>query len=117
MSFISEAISEFTHRGSNQQQQQQQPSNLPPGWIARWDSSRQCYFYINERTGEETLQYPGPPQGSYQQQGESYQGNYQGQYEEPQRQQGHGMAYGAMGAAAGLVGGALLMHEGEKVGE
>lgn len=25
------------------------------------------------------------------------------------------MAYGAMGAAAGLVGGALLMHEGEEV--
>ena len=25
------------------------------------------------------------------------------------------MAYGAMGAAAGLAGGALLMHEGEEV--
>lgn len=28
----------------------------------------------------------------------------------------HNLAYGAGGAAAGLVAGALLMHEGEKVG-
>ena len=30
---------------------------------------------------------------------------------------GHGLAYGAMGAAAGLAGGAALMYEGEKIRE
>lgn len=36
-------------------------------------------------------------------------------YEEKHESRGHGAAYGAVGAAAGLAGGALLMHEGEKI--
>ena len=31
-------------------------------------------------------------------------------------QKNHNLAYGAVGAVAGLAGGALLMHEGHKVG-
>ena len=32
------------------------------------------------------------------------------------QQKNHNLAYGAGGAVAGLAAGALLMHEGEKVG-
>lgn len=142
--FIGELVEEFTHQGGGSQQRppQQQgyggysgggggPSPngppLPPGWMARWDQYRNCYIYINQETGEETLERPyyrgGPPQQGYGQGGyeREYGGGYgQGGYEqEPRRQEGghHGMAYGAAGAAAGLVGGAMLMHEGDKVGK
>ncbi len=102
---------------SYQEQSYGGPANdLPPGWIARWDDERRCYFYINEQTGEETLQKPG----FYGRQGPPQQ---QGYYDAPPQQQqqqsggGHGLAYGLMGAAAGLVGGALMMDEGQKVGK
>lgn len=108
---------------------------LPPPWIARWESEYQRWIYINEQTGERTWERPSygygapPPQqyggyGGQQPYGGSYgppqeyrSESYQQEYvsEEPKRD--HSWAYGAAGAAAGLVGGAILMHEGEKIHE
>ena len=63
--------------------------------------------------------YGGQPAG-YGSYGQQQMGGYGGGYEQEKHEKksgGHGLAYGAMGAVAGLAGGALLMHEGEKVGE
>lgn len=125
------------------QAQQSGPPAVPPPWVARWDEQDRRWLYINEQTGERTFQHPQPaypPQGQYPSHQYPPQGQYpsQGQYPPPQSQypgqgqypsQGrptasappaaakpnHGLAYGAVGVAAGLVGGALLMHEGEKI--
>ena len=112
--FIGELFSEFTGRVGDREQQGNYaggqgagPGNLPAPWTARWDDYRSCWIYINRQTGEETLQRPGTDERGY-----------GGGYEEPRREGGgHGLAYGAMGAAAGLAGGALLMHEGENISE
>ncbi|RLL94224.1 hypothetical protein CFD26_103186 [Aspergillus turcosus] len=99
------------------------PQDLPYPWVARWDERDQRWLYVNEQTGERSSERPyggapaygersygqPQPQSSY-----GYEGGYEQQ--EPQQQhKDHSMMYGAAGAAAGLVGGALLMHEGEKI--
>jgi hypothetical protein len=90
---------------------------------------------VNQQNGERTYQYPGPgnqSQGAYgqqggydnrsygqqqggygQQQGYGQQGGYGGgnpPQEQPKKEGSNAWKYAA-GGAAGLVGGALLMHE------
>jgi hypothetical protein len=92
---------------------------VPPPWRAVWDDRENRWLFINEQNGERTFNHPGQA-GGY---GSSYnQGPPQGQYggyeqQQPQQKKNHNVAYGAMGAAAGLAGGALLMHEGHEVKE
>ncbi|EEA24285.1 hypothetical protein TMatcc_007365 [Talaromyces marneffei ATCC 18224] len=92
------------------------PPNLPRPWIAQWDERERAYFYINQETGQRSWELPyggGAPGGGYYSEGQrGYEQNYYAQ--EPPRKD-HSLAYGAMGAAAGLVGGAILMHEGEEL--
>lgn len=58
---------------------------------------------------------------SYEQRGGGYGGGYQSYQGEEVVEEGskhhgsHGMAYGALGAGAGLAAGAGLMYEGEKI--
>jgi len=112
-------------------QQQGGPPQVHPPWRAVWDDRDNRWLYINEQNGERTFEHPG--HGNYNNYGSNnnYNNNNSGYYPPQQQQQqyypeeqqraekkhggGHGMAYGAMGAAAGLAGGALLMHEGEEV--
>lgn len=142
--FLGNLINEFTHQGGQQQQQQggssygggnyqqqqsygggygqsqQGPPQVYPPWRAVWEEGR--WLFINEQTGQRTFEHPGS-QGNYSNQG--YSGGYnagppQASYAQTQAQKSggnHNLMYGAMGAAAGLAGGALLMHEGHEVKE
>lgn len=118
---------------------QQGPPQPPYPWIARWDDRENRYIFINEQTGERSWNFPqqggyggssgyGVGQSSY----GGPQGGYGGGYAAPQRgyeqetvieeervkeKKGHGLAWGLGGAAVGLAGGALLMHEGEEMSE
>ncbi|QKX61210.1 uncharacterized protein TRUGW13939_08357 [Talaromyces rugulosus] len=105
---------------------------LPRPWVSRWVEQDRRWLYVNEMTGEQSWERPygepgyggapagygggggysqggygGPPPGEYYREEERYQ-------EEPPKKD-HSVAYGVAGAAAGLVGGALLMHEGEEI--
>lgn len=96
---------------------------VPPPWRAVWDDRENRWLFINEQNGERTFEHPGRTGGYGGGYGSSYnQGPSQGQYggyeqQQPQQKKNHNLAYGAMGAAAGLAGGALLMHEGHEVKE
>jgi hypothetical protein len=95
---------------------------VPYPWVAEWDDRDGRYFYINRENGERTFQHPQPSYGgdgygerSYNQ---SSGGQEQRGYDEPEpEKKDHHVRNTFLGAAAGLLGGALLMHEGEKVGE
>lgn len=103
---------------------------LPRPWISQWSEQDRRWYYLNEATGERSWERPygGPPGGGYGgPPGGGYgQGGYGGappsgeyyreevRYDE-QPKKDHSMAYGIGGAALGLAGGALLMHEGEKI--
>ncbi|KAF2083234.1 hypothetical protein K490DRAFT_70016 [Saccharata proteae CBS 121410] len=135
MGFLSEIASEFTHSGSDSAQQQggyggsgSAPPQVQLPWVARWDEPAGRWIYINEQTGARTFEHPGGsyqdagyyqggPPGMQQQQG-GYGGGYEGEYREEEKSSGggHGLMYAGVAGAAGLAGGALLMHEGEKVG-
>ena len=130
--FIGDMINQFTHSGGSGQSHSnpQQPPQVPPPWVARWDEPAGCWIFINEQNGERTFEFPGGygagggyGGGGYQRQeyvsgGAGPGGGY---YEERREERGsgggHGMAYGALGAAAGVAAGAGLMYEGEKVHE
>jgi len=112
----------------------------PSPWIAEWDQYENRWIYVNQETGQRTHEFPqqqgggydsrgyGQGQSGYPQQAPQYgqQGTYGqpgyaqqgGQYggEPPQEEKSHSGRNVALGAVAGLAGGALLMHEGEKVG-
>lgn len=101
---------------------------VPPPWRAVWEDREGRWLFINDSNGERTFEHPGRTGGYGGGYGSSYnQGPPQNQYgggaayqqqqQQPQHEKkGHsGMAYGALGAAAGLAGGALLMHEGHEV--
>ncbi|KAG9997913.1 hypothetical protein KCU78_g16706, partial [Aureobasidium melanogenum] len=96
---------------------------VPPPWRAVWDDRENRWLFINEQNGERTFEHPGRTGGYGGGYGSSYnQGPPQSQYggyaqQQPQQKKNHNLAYGAMGAAAGLAGGALLMHEGHEVKE
>lgn len=116
------------------------PPPVSPPWHVEWDARDNRWLFVNQQTGERTFTYPGPgygqqqggypdPQGGYgnTQGGYSYQGAYgQGSYkqglpnnsyqqqEHQKKQGGNGWKYAAAGAA-GVAGGALLMHEGHEI--
>lgn len=134
MDFLKEAVSSFS---SGKHSQSNPPPQPPPPWIVEWDGREERWIFFNQQTGERTNQFPqygggagyggggygggqqyqGGGYGGQQYQGGGYGGGgYEGEYrQEEKKSGGHGLAYGAMGAAAGLAGGALLMHEGEEV--
>ena len=142
MSFLNKLVSEFTHSGEQGQQQHSgssgQPPPVSPPWCAEWDGRDNRWLFVNQQTGERTFTYPGPgyaqqqgnyggPQGGYGQNQGGYgnQGAYgQSAYdptasnryeqEEHKKEGGNGWKYAAAGAA-GLAGGALLMHEGDDI--
>ena len=104
------------------------PPQVPYPWRAQWDDRERRYCFVHEQTGEQIWEYDEVIRrtqgGGYsEQQSSTYYDEQRGyggggyQTEESQRQSsgGHGMAYGALGAAAGLAGGAALMYEGEKI--
>ena len=100
------------------------PPQVPYPWVAEWDERDRRWIFINRENGERTFQHPQPSYGSgggsY---GErSYDQGYGQQerreyYEQEPEKKDHHTRNTVMGAAAGLLGGAFLMHEGEKVGE
>lgn len=138
MGFLNELVSEFTHSGKGQQSQQQygssqgapRPPPVSPPWYAEWDARDNRWLFVNQQNGERTFTYPGPgyaqQQGSYgglpggsSNQGAYNQGSYDptNNYQQEQHKQksgGNGWKYAAAGAA-GLAGGALVMHEGEEL--
>lgn len=89
------------------------PSQVPYPWRAQWDDREGRYIYLNEQTGERTWEYPsssgGGSYGAPEPGGRDY--GYEGQEEQKREGGGHGLLYGALGAAAGLAGGAFLAHE------
>lgn len=100
MDFVQNIAGSFTsHQGRGPQ-----VPPLPSPWVARWDEAERRMAYINERTGERKWQHPQP----------GYDPDH-GYAERGQATNNHSLGYGAAGVAAGLVGGALLMHEGEKI--
>ncbi|KAH7397448.1 hypothetical protein BKA66DRAFT_438006 [Pyrenochaeta sp. MPI-SDFR-AT-0127] len=132
MGFLNNLVSEFTHSGQQGQQQHgssqggNNPPPVSPPWFAEWDARDNRWLFVNQQTGERTFTYPGPGygqqqggyggnQGGYNQNAYNpSQGNYQ--QEEHKKEGGNGWKYAAAGAA-GLAGGALLMHEGEEMKE
>ena len=97
---------------------------VPYPWIAEWDDRDGRWIFINRENGERTFQHPQSSYGggSYTGYGErSYDQGYGGQeqrgdYEEQPPKKDHGVRNTILGAGAGLIGGAFVMHEGEKVG-
>lgn len=145
MSFLNNLVNQFTHQGQQGQQggyQQQQggyqqggyaqqqyqyqqnsgygggnQSPQPPHpWIAEWDNYQNRWVFVNRETGQRQHEFPG--QGGYGQDNRGY-GQQQTYGADPpqEHKQSHNGRNVALGAAAGLAGGALLMHEGHKVGE
>ncbi|KAL3459815.1 hypothetical protein BJX64DRAFT_196376 [Aspergillus heterothallicus] len=114
-----------------------QPPQVPYPWVARWDDRDQRWFFLNEQTGQTSWEVPssGGYQEGYTNGGAPQQGYYDGgrgdypasgygggadlggYYEQPvqQEKKDHTMLYAGAGVAAGVVGGALLMHEGEEI--
>lgn len=105
------------------------PPNPPRPWFAEWDQREGRYIFINQQTGQRSWDFPREEYGnaggnSYGSYGGGQGGNYdsnQGYGAPPQPQEqhpekkSHGLLYGALGAAAGLAGGAFLMHEGSEI--
>ena len=118
-------MSYYNNQGQGQGYYPQQggysaPPQVPAPWVAEWDNRGNCWIYVNRETGQRTFEFP---QQSYR--GDNYGGNYgqqyqgggqRGYYEQEPPKQSHTGRNIALGAAAGVVGGALLMHEGEKIG-
>lgn len=138
MSFLGDMINKLTHQNqessqgqqggynAGQQRQQFQPQQpgfpqVQPPWIARWDNNRGTWFYFNEQTGEQSLQHPSTrgyagTQG-YGGNNQTYQGVQQQQQQQPYQGEPRKHGYGgiAMGAAAGVVGGAALMYGAHEI--
>lgn len=93
----------------------------PEPWIAEWDQRENRWVFINRQTGQRTHEFPqgGYENRGYGQQGYQQGGYGQGGYEQPPPQQkvDHSARNTALGVGAGLLGGAVLMHEGHKVGK
>ncbi|KIW70009.1 hypothetical protein, variant [Phialophora macrospora] len=108
------------YSGQNQPQAYGRPPQVPYPWVAEWDDRDSRWFYINRENGERTFQQPQPSYGGGGYDERSYNQGSRGQeqrdYDEPQpEKKDHPVRNAFLGAAAGLLGGALLMHEGEKV--
>ena len=98
------------------------PSQVPYPWRAQWDDRERRYSFVHEQTGEQIWDYDevmrrtdgGEQSNAYNDQYEP--GSvYHDEQAVDQSGNNHGLAYGALGAAAGLAGGAALMYEGEKL--
>lgn len=87
------------------------PGDLPYPWVARYDPNSGREYYVNEQTGETSWEHPGSSGGG----GYGESSGYAPQEQEQKKD--HSMLYGVGGAALGLAGGALAMHEGEKIRE
>ncbi|EMF12703.1 uncharacterized protein SEPMUDRAFT_45291 [Sphaerulina musiva SO2202] len=99
------------------------PRDLPYPWRAEWEPQQNRYIFVNPQNGERTFEYPRIG-GQGQAHGASYDGGYGGSsstqeqvHEEKKKSGGHGWMGAALGAAAGLAGGAFLMHEGHEMKE
>ena len=108
--------------GQSQLQSYGGPPQVPYPWAAEWDERDRCWIYINRENGERTFQHPQPSYGGggYGERsfGQGYGGQEQrGYYEQQPEKKDHHTRNTVLGAAGGLLGGALLMHEGEKVGK
>jgi hypothetical protein len=133
MSFLKNLVSEFAG-GDNQQRGVPPPPQVPYPWRAIWEAQAGRYLFVNEQTGQRTFDFPqqyapqsqygggggyGQGQGGYGQDYPRQGGGYGGQQVgyEPNAQPSKNHHYGemALAGAAGLAGGAVLMHEGEKV--
>lgn len=86
------------------------PPQVSYPWRAQWDDRERRYLYIHQDTGERSWELPNRGYGeqTYEQQSTTYVEEDRG---ERRGGGGHGLAYGALGAGAGLAGGAYLMHE------
>ncbi|KAK4545101.1 hypothetical protein LTR36_003652 [Oleoguttula mirabilis] len=120
------------------------PPQVAYPWRAQWDDRERRYIFVNEQSGERTWELPnrggygnmqqetqtttyydeqrgGGQQyggGGQQYGGGGYSGEqrvYQSEEVEQKKSGGHGLMYGAMGAAAGLAGGVFLAHEAGNV--
>ena len=120
----------YVNQRSRGQTTWNRPPTLPPGWLAEWDAPDNRFFFVNERTGERTWNPPGgaphpapPTQVTQTQRSGQAPGGYNYQQTQTVTQtpapaaKNHNLAYGAAGAVGGLAAGALLMHEGHKVGK
>jgi hypothetical protein len=138
MSFLKNLVSELAG-GDNQQRGIPPPPQVAYTWRAIWEAQAGRYLFVNEQTGQRTFDFPQQhapqsrygggggydrEQGGYGQeyprQGGGYGGQSYGQGSyEPTAQPKKNHHYGemALAGAAGLAGGAVLMHEGGKVRE
>ncbi|KAI7199378.1 hypothetical protein KC316_g3308, partial [Hortaea werneckii] len=98
------------------------PPQLPYPWQAFWEAGEGKYLYVNEQTGQRTFDAPSPGYGGYNAAPPpppadgSIHGDRSDVSGPPGKEKesgsgGHGLMYGALGAAAGLAGGAFLAHE------
>ncbi|TKA77301.1 hypothetical protein B0A55_04340 [Friedmanniomyces simplex] len=97
------------------------PPQVPYPWRPHWDDRERRYIFVNEQNGERTWDFPGREGGygggGYERQEVIEEREY-GQQQQQRQGGGHsGLMYGALGAAAGLAGGAILMHEGDRIGD
>lgn len=84
---------------------------VPPPWVPRYDSNNRRWYYFNERSSESSWELPrGEYRGEYRE--EVVQENTY--YEQPQKKD-HRLLYGAGGVAAGLLAGAVVTHEADKI--
>jgi len=117
MSFLNKLVEGITHQ--SQSQQQSGPPQPPHPWRAEWDGQAQRWVYINQENGQRSHEFPQSQYGGGQYgpgYGQQYSGQQQTQYNQgPPKKSGMGYGGMALAAGAGLAGGALLMHEGEKV--
>lgn len=113
-----EVVEERTYYGGGPPAPQGPP--VPAPWVARWSDTDGRWFYMNEQTGERTWERIWERQGYGYGGGSGYGYGQQEvvereRYEDERPKKDHSMLYGAAGLAAGVVGGALLMHEGEEL--
>jgi hypothetical protein len=134
MEFVENVVESFTSGGGRREEVVEErreyyssgpggpggpPPSVPRPWIAEWDERERAYLYINQETGQRSWELPygggapGASGGEYY--GEGQRGYEQNSYAQQQPRSNHNFAYGAVGVAAGVVGGAFLMHEGEEI--
>ncbi|KAL4951550.1 hypothetical protein BDW69DRAFT_37982 [Aspergillus filifer] len=135
---------EYGYEGGNSGYGSAPPPSGPQApypWVSRWDDRSQRWYFLNEQTGQTSWETPGGAPsygggygGSYESRGgygggggyggpapgyggDSGYARQEGYYEQQQQpeKKDHTGLYVAGGVAAGAVGGALLMHEGEEI--
>ncbi|KAK7888573.1 hypothetical protein LTR67_008919 [Exophiala xenobiotica] len=116
MSYYNEGYGQQQY-GQAQNYNNERP-RVPEPWVTEWDARDNRWIFVNRQTGDRSFEYP---QQSY---NSGYGGNnvqeYDGQnqrgyYEQEPQKESHTGRNVALGVVGGALGGALLMHEGEKV--